>query len=104
MVKDVSIADSLIKDLSADKPLSENVSNYLSKSLAELGKNSDHTEVYKVLKSSGAVQFIGRENIFPGSISNPNLATKNALKRAQEIIGSSDIDVRIYHDPSRPTE
>ena len=61
-------------------------------------------EVYKVLKSSGAVQFIGRENIFPGSISNPNLATKNALKRAQEIIGSSDIDVRIYHDPSRPTE
>ena len=61
-------------------------------------------EVYKVLKSSGAVQFIGRENIFPGSISNPNLATKNALKRAQEIIGCSDIDVRIYHDPSRPTE
>ena len=61
-------------------------------------------EVYKVLKSSGAVQFIGRENIFPGSISNPNLATKNALKRAQEIIGSSDIDVRIYHDPSRPRE
>ena len=61
-------------------------------------------DVYKVLKSSGAVQFIGRENIFPGSISNPNLATKNALKRAQEIIGSSDIDVRIYHDPSRPKE
>ena len=61
-------------------------------------------EVYKVLTSSGAVQFIGRENIFPGSISNPNLATKNALKRAQEIIGSSNIDVRIYHDPSRPTE
>ena len=50
MVKDVSIADSLIKDLSADKPLSENVSNYLSKSLEELGENSDHTEVYKVLK------------------------------------------------------
>ena len=61
-------------------------------------------DVYKVLKSSGAVQFIGRENIFPGSISNPNLATKNALKRAQEIIGSSNIDVRIYHDPSRPKE
>ncbi|MDC0975962.1 NAD(P)-dependent oxidoreductase [Alphaproteobacteria bacterium] len=50
MVKDVSIADSLIKDLSADKPLSESVSNYLSKSLAELGENPDHTEVYKVLR------------------------------------------------------
>jgi 3-hydroxyisobutyrate dehydrogenase len=50
MVKDVSIADSLIKDLSTEKPLSESVSNYLSKSLAELGNNPDHTEVYKVLK------------------------------------------------------
>ena len=50
MLKDVSIADSLIKDLSANNPLSDNVSNYLSKSLAELGKNSDHTEIYKVLK------------------------------------------------------
>ena len=50
MVKDVSIADSLIKDLSAEKPLSESVSNYLLKSLAELGENPDHTEVYKVLK------------------------------------------------------
>ena len=44
MVKDVSIADSLIKDLSTEKPLSESVSNYLSKSLAELGENPDHTE------------------------------------------------------------
>ena len=51
MVKDVSIADSLIKDLSADKPLSENVSSYLSKSLEKLGVNPDHTEVYKVLKN-----------------------------------------------------
>ena len=50
MVKDVSIADSLIKDLSANNPLSDNVSNYLSKSLQELGKNPDHTEIYKVLK------------------------------------------------------
>ena len=61
-------------------------------------------DVYRVLESSGAVDFIGKENIFPGSFGNPNLATKNALKRAQEIIGSSDIDVKIYHDPSRPAE
>ena len=59
-------------------------------------------DVYRVLQRSGAVDFIGKENIFPGSFGNPNLATKNALKRAQDIIGSSDIDVKIFHDPSLP--
>jgi SulP family sulfate permease len=59
-------------------------------------------DVYRVLERSGAVDFIGKENIFPGSFGNPNLATRNALKRAQEIIGSSDIDVKIFHDPSLP--
>ena len=50
MVKDVSIAHSLIKDLSSDNPLSNDVRNYLSKSLDLLGGNPDHTEVYKVIK------------------------------------------------------
>jgi 3-hydroxyisobutyrate dehydrogenase len=51
MLKDVSIADSLIKELASDKPLSENVTKYLSESLQKLGKGADHTEVYKVLNS-----------------------------------------------------
>ena len=50
MVKDVSIANSLIKEMASDSPLSENVSQYLSESLKKLGNNPDHTEVYKVLK------------------------------------------------------
>jgi len=50
MVKDVSIADSLIKDLSSENPLSNDVYNYLSESLKVLGDNPDHTEVYKVIK------------------------------------------------------
>ena len=50
MVKDVSIADSLIKDLSSENPLSNDVYNYLSDSLKLLGDNPDHTEVYKVIK------------------------------------------------------
>ena len=49
MVKDVSIANSLIKDLTIKNPLSKNVSSYLLKSLEELGGTPDHTEVYKVL-------------------------------------------------------
>lgn len=50
MVKDVSIADSLIKDLSSENPLSNNVLKYLSSTLQALGGNPDHTEVYKIIK------------------------------------------------------
>ena len=50
MVKDVSIANSLIKDLSSKKPLSSDVLSHLSESLRTLEGNPDHTEVYKAIK------------------------------------------------------
>ena len=50
MVKDVSIANSLIRDLSSEKPFSNDVLSYLSDSLKVLGGNPDHTEVYKTIK------------------------------------------------------
>lgn len=58
-------------------------------------------DVYRVLKDSGLLEIIGRENIFPGSAANPNLSTRKALKRAQEILGGQEADVRIYYDPSK---
>ena len=51
MIKDVSIADQLIKKMSSDNPLSKQVLEYLEKSYKIVGKNSDHTEVFKVLKN-----------------------------------------------------
>ena len=51
MIKDVSIADQLIKKMSSDNPLSKQVLEYLEKSYEIVGKNSDHTEVFKVLKN-----------------------------------------------------
>ena len=78
----------------------EELVTFLRSNGSELLISGVMKDVYRVLKSSGAVKFIGRENIFPGSVSNPNIATRNALKRAQEIIGSSDVDVRIFHEPS----
>ena len=50
MVKDVTIANSLIKGLSSNKPLSDDVLSHLSESLKALGGNPDHTEVYKTIK------------------------------------------------------
>ena len=50
MVKDVSIANRLIKDLSSEKPLSNDVLSHLSEALRTLEGNPDHTEVYKAIK------------------------------------------------------
>jgi len=58
-------------------------------------------DLYRVLKGAGMVEVIGKENLFPASPSNPNLSTRNALRRAQEILGIKDADVRIYYDPSK---
>jgi sulfate permease, SulP family len=56
-------------------------------------------DVYRVLRDSKVLGTVGRENFFMGSAHNPNLATRNALKRAQEIIGVRDAEVQIYYDP-----
>jgi SulP family sulfate permease len=56
-------------------------------------------DVYRVLRDSGVLDEIGRENFFIGSAQNPNLSTRNALKRAQQIIGVRDAEVQIFYDP-----
>lgn len=61
-------------------------------------------DVYRVLKNSGLIDVLGRDNVFPGSISNPNLATRNALLRAQQLLGTRDADIQILYDPSKPRE
>ena len=58
-------------------------------------------DLYRVLRDAGLVEVVGKDNIFPASPTNPNLATRNALRRAQEILGIKDADVRIYYDPSK---
>ncbi len=55
----------------------------------------------RVLRNSGMIPVIGRENIFVGSATNPNVATRNALKRAIEILGGERASVRIFADPPR---
>ncbi|MEM9015441.1 MAG: SulP family inorganic anion transporter [Verrucomicrobiota bacterium] len=58
-------------------------------------------EVYRVLKNAGTVDVIGRENIFLNNPRNPNLSTRNALKRAQELLGTTEADIRIFYDPTK---
>lgn len=82
----------------------EELIRYLRENDRHLIVSGAMKDVYRVLKNSGLVDVLGRENIFPGSTQNPNLATRNALKRAQELLGDAKAEVRIYYDPSRPVE
>jgi SulP family sulfate permease len=61
-------------------------------------------DLYRVLRDAGLVEVIGKDNIFPASPANPNLATRNALRRAQAILGIKDAEVRIYFDPSKQSK
>lgn len=66
-------------------------------------------EVYKVLKNSGTLKLIqegtdreaGESNLFMYRPSNPNLSTRDALKRAQQLLGGEKADIRIFYDPNK---
>jgi sulfate permease, SulP family len=60
-------------------------------------------EVFRILKGSGVMDILGRHNLFMASLKNPNMSTRNALKRAQEILGVKDPPVRIFYDSSEKT-
>ncbi len=63
-------------------------------------------EVYIVLKQSGVLATIlegcdrsqGETNLFFTSPSNPNLSTRDALLRAQELLGTKQANIKIFFD------
>jgi SulP family sulfate permease len=66
-------------------------------------------EVYRVLKKSGVLLTLqegcdrkrGETNLFLGNPRNPNLSTRGALKRAQQLLGTDKADIRIFYDPGQ---
>ena len=63
-----------------------------------------HKEVYKVFRDSGVLEKLGRDNFFMEHPENPTYSTRNALRRAQELVGVEDADVRIFVDKRRQEE
>lgn len=63
--------------------------------------------LYKVLKDSGILETIqqgadrkeGESNLFVQFPSNPNLSTRDALRRAQQLLGQEKANIRIFHNP-----
>lgn len=66
-------------------------------------------QVYKVLLRSGVLDVLqegtdrdqGESNIFLAAPSNPNISTRDALKRAQQLLGGRKAEVRIFYDPNK---
>ena len=66
-------------------------------------------DVYRVLKRSGVLATLqegcdrraGETNLFLSNPRNPNLSTRGALKRAQQLLGTEKADIRIFYDPSQ---
>lgn len=66
-------------------------------------------EVYRVLKNSGILELLqegcdrsaNESNVFAFTPSNPNIASRNALLRAQQLLGTKSADIRIFYDPTR---
>lgn len=59
-------------------------------------------DVYRVLHGSGVLSTVGEDNIFMHSARNPNLSTRDALKRAQQLLGTTKAEIRIFYDPNAP--
>lgn len=65
-------------------------------------------DVYKVLKRSGVLDTLqkgcrreeGETNLFFYAPSNPNISTRDALIRAQNLLGTEKADVKIFYDPA----
>lgn len=60
-----------------------------------------HRQIFLVFKNSGLLDLIGRRNFFMDVPSNPTLSTRNALKRAQKLLGQKKANIRIYVDPAK---
>lgn len=66
-------------------------------------------EVYEVLKKSGVLETLqdgcdrsqGETNLFMYFSENPNISTRDALIRAQELLGTKEADIKIFFDKNQ---
>lgn len=62
-----------------------------------------HEEVERVFYNSGLIDELGKENFHRWHPNQPNLSTKHALKRAQEILGEESANITIYASDKKNT-
>jgi SulP family sulfate permease len=55
-----------------------------------------HDDVERVFRNVGLIDELGEDNLYRWRPENPNISTRNALKRAQEILGETSADITIF--------
>ncbi len=73
---------------------------YLEKTGRHLLVSGINPDVERVLRASGSLDRIGRENIFPAE-ANLTASTRKALLRASHLLQTRKADVRIFYDRKR---
>lgn len=79
----------------------EDLHGFLRKSNRHLVISGANREVARVLRNSGFIDKLGAENFFREFPANPTLSTRDALKRATQILGRRDAEIRIFVDQAR---
>jgi len=79
----------------------EEMHDFLRKSGRYLLVSGAGREVTRVMRNAGLLAKIGEANYFREVPTNPTLSTRHALKRAVEVLGRRDVDIRIFVDPSK---
>ena len=74
---------------------------FLVKANRHLLVSGANREVARVLRNAGFIDKLGPENFFHEVLSNPTLSTRDALKRATQILGRRDAEIRIFVDQAR---
>jgi SulP family sulfate permease len=75
----------------------ETLHEYLRETSRYLLISGSNPDVTRVLRNSGLLEQIGEKNIFPAE-ENATAATRNALKRAKELLPGESLDVRVFYD------
>ncbi len=78
----------------------ENLHDYLLQTGRHLLISGSNPDVTKVLRNSGLLDQIGADNLFPAE-QNPTVATRNALKRALQLLPASEPEVRIFYEKGK---
>ncbi len=79
----------------------EELIQYLRETGRELVVSGATREIYHVLRKSGLILLLKKENFFRASPRNPNVSTRRALLRAKELVGGSSAEIRIFYDPAK---
>ncbi len=78
----------------------ESLHDYLRGTGRHLLISGSNPEVTHVLENSGLLRQIGSENIFPAE-DNATMATRNALKRAKELLPGESVNLRVFYDTKK---